>query len=950
MNGNWIWVKNAPSYENQHACFGTSFSVPCQDDPVTLQICAVTRYIAYLNGEEIGRGPIRSGKDELYFDTWSLDHLIREGENHLAVRVWDYGMSTYQTIYSAPGLIFQIQQNKQILAESDETVHAAIDTGHLPFVPKRNVNLGFTDYYDARNFDANWYTDPSGWQNWPNSVLVEKNVALTGRPIRNFNVSNAWPEHIVSIEQAKKGGQQLTINTRRAFFGDRRDADETIFSGFMGCEFESPADMDGRISFPNRTWNGLIGDFRIDDTVYPVSNTERDIELHLSKGRHFFLIQFSAKYDDLYCHLELLFPQPLTILAQDKEQHCFFTVGPTQRIIPVIDGYARVYGGLNEFNRMEEETPVHLALFACTDYEAFMTAAADSGLPLNWIDPAYVMEDSYLLSLARMDIPVTDETISSRYQGILWNNQHDAILPLPDQGDYIRMTVDFGDVYVGSFDFTVNAPAGTIIDVFCYENMYGREIDYTAGLSNGFRYICKDGWQRYRGMARIGARYALITIRNAKKEVRIRDFHIRHMTYPATKRGGFACDDFQLNRIYQMCCRTHELCLEDSFTDSPMYEQAFWIGDAQLSALTNAYVYGDYDLIRHVLKLSVTASANTPLFNALTPTDWNTNIPMWTMNWIIAISQYIEVTGDDTILDELYEKVKAVLLYYEGFVQEDGGFLIYSWNMLDWANLDIDNLCVVCGQQAILSWCYELGARFALEKGCPEEAAHFRNVRRKLLQYIDEKMWSDERKCFVDGWTPERGLSTTVSIQAHVFLCLYDAILDPEKKKIAEAYVNNPPAEFATVGSPFMLYYLYETMNKNGRSREVKDDICRRWGEMLHYDTTTCWEVFPGFFENGRTRSYCHAWSSTPAVFCLEYILGIKRAEKGWKKAIISVPDYAGNWCRGGVPTPYGTIRAYWERSEKVYHIWAPEEITIETDGLEDWNVIIHSQKDSFKM
>ena len=945
MKGNWIWVQNALSHENQHACFGTAFQAAPQDGPVTLSICAVTRYIAYLNGREIGRGPIRSGKDRLYYDVWSLDGEILTGENQLAVRVWDYGVSTYQTIASAPGLLFDITQNEQTLCCSDTSVRAAMDTGHLSFVPKRNVNLGFTDYYDARNFDGNWYETPGSWADWLPAVITDKSVELKKRPIRQFNTNFAWPEHIVSVEQAKKGGQQLTINTRRAFFGDRRDADETILSGFMGCEIDCPADMDGRISFPNRTWNGLIGDFRIDDIVYPVSNTERDIDLHLTKGRHFFLIQFSAKYDDLYCHLELLFPQPLTIVTQDSKGHQFFTVGPTQQIIPVIDGYARVYGGLNEFNRMESETPDHLQLFACNTLAAFMETHKATSLPLNWIAPEYVNEDAYLLSLARMDIPVTDEAITEKYQGILWNNGHDATFPVPDKGDFIRMTVDFGDVYVGSFEFTVNAPAGTIIDVFCYENMYGREIDYTAGLSNGFRYICKEGWQHYRGMARIGARYALITIRNASREVKIRDFHIRHMTYPATRRGGFACDNFQLNRIYQMCCRTHELCLEDSFTDSPMYEQAFWIGDAQLSALTNAYVYGDYDLIRHVLKLAVTSAQNTPLLNALTPTDWNTAIPMWTMNWVIAIAQYMEVTGDDTILTELYEDVKKLLYYYEGFVQPDGGFLIYAWNMLDWANLDIDNLCVVCGQQAILSWCYELGARYAESMGQPEDAARFRTVRQKLLSYIDEKMWDKDRQCFLDGWTPMRGLSTTASIQAHVFLCLYDAIIDPEKKKLAEQYIANPPAYFAKVGSPFMLYYLYETMNQTGRSKEVLDDICSRWGEMFHYDTTTCWEVFPGFFENGRTRSYCHAWSSTPAVFCLEYILGIKRADKGWKKAQIQVNDFAGNWCRGGVPTPYGTIRAYWERNEKTYHIWAPAQIEIETINMDDWNVVIHPQQ-----
>ena len=71
-----------------------------------------------------------------------------------------------------------------------------------------------------------------------------------------------------------------------------------------------------------------------------------------------------------------------------------------------------------------------------------------------------------------------------------------------------------------------------------------------------------------------------------------------------------------------MCRHTHELCMEDSFTDSPTYEQAFWLGDAQTSAVVNNFVFGEYEFVRHNLILGTTARNNTPMFNALTPTDW----------------------------------------------------------------------------------------------------------------------------------------------------------------------------------------------------------------------------------------------------------------------------------------------------------------------------------------
>ncbi|MDO5423206.1 MAG: hypothetical protein Q4F41_05725 [Eubacteriales bacterium] len=939
MKGKWIWLAQTEEWENQRGCFGALFVPKGTGEEMVLRISASTRYIVYINGEEIGRGPQRAGRTQWFLDTYALDGKVREGKNFLAVRVWSYGWSTYQSVHAPGGLIFEICQGGEVLAASDARVRAVLDAGHLSFMPKRNVNLGFTDYYDARKFDGMWMEKPETVETWPFAQEIPDVWGpLAARDIRPFTWKNQYPEHVAAVQQVKKGCQQITVNTRRAFFGARLDADETIFSGLLGFVFESPGRMEGTIGFPNRTWNGIIGDFRIDGKAYPVSNENRCIPVEVEKGEHVFLMQISGKYDDLYCHLELDFPEPLRVLSREGGER-FFTVGPTQRIVPVIDGFGKVYGGLEEFNRMEQETEEHRVLFNVCNVRELEKCAKELGIPFRWVEPRDVFEDAYLLSLARTERVVREEAVTDEMLGILWANDQDTVIRVPKVGDYRRVLVDFGDLYVGSFEFLLEAEEGTVVDVYCFENRYGGEIDYTIGLNNGFRYICRNGWQTYRCMVRMGARYAMITVRGGA--LRIRDFHLRHSTYAVSKKGEFACDDFLLNRIWEMCVHTHELCMEDSFTDCPTYEQAFWIGDAQLTALINAYVYGDYELIRHNLRLAVTAGENTKLLNALTPTDWNTSIPMWMMNWVISIAQYVELTGDEEIVKELYPAVRETLGYYEGFIQEDGGFLISAWNMMDWAALDIQNYGVVTGQQAILAWCYHLGAEFAEKCGCGEDAGHFEKVRRRLLEYIDRKMWDSERKWYLDGWSPEAGKAKTASIQTHVFLYLYEGILDEEKRRITEGYLVKTPEEFAKVGSPFMLYYLHECLLRLGRAGEVLRDIRERWGEMLHFDSTTCWEVFPGFYENSRTRSYCHSWSAAPAIFCLEQVMGVRRAEKGWRKIVAEVPRWAGAWCRGAVPTPFGVVRVCWEREEKWYRMWVPEEIQVELREMEGWKVEI---------
>lgn len=924
--GKWIWLKDEDRSrifkENTRGCFAVSFDVEDLQRDITLEICAVTKYMVYLNGTIVGRGPIRGAKGNFTYDSYSLLPLCREGENDLAIRVWNYGWSTYQSISDYPGLDFTVTQCGHILTESGETIRCKEDEGHMRYVPKRNANLGFGDYYDGRNDNLKWLSDSRMTENWQMAAVLPEDSTrqkVSVRPIRTFDSRNVYPKKLECIQDVKRGCWQLTLNTRRAFFGDRRDADETIFAGFIGGHFVSPKDMEGIISFPNRTWNGIIGSFRLGDGVYEVNNANRDIPVKVKAGEQFFLLQVSGKYDDLYCHMELKFPEKL--IGKD-----FFTVGPTEQIHQSLDGVSRIYGGLDEFNEMESYTDRHKRIWNSQNMEELLSC----GEEVHDLDEKDIYEDLYLLSLARTEQVVKEYAVQVKDCGILWNNQSVTVIDLPKVGDYRRILVDFGDVYVGQLAFTLKASEGTVLDIYGFENYYRKEIDYTIGLNNAVHYVASEGWQTYECMARMGLRYALITIRNAKSAVEIRDFHMHYETYALSGLGQFESSDMLLNRIFEMCRHTNRLCTEDCFTDSPTYEQSFWTGDAQLSSLINAWVFGDYEFDIHAQKLAVTAQDNTMMMNALTPTDWNTSIPMWMMNWVVSIFETEEVTGSAEHIEELYPYIYRVLDFYRQFITEEGGFLINAWNMIDWAAMDIGNHGVITAHQALLAYCYRIFGEYCKKTGRTEAAERFSDDSCRLLKYIDTYMWDKERKMYLDGWSPEKGNSTTVSIQTHVMMYLYQGIIGEEKKNIVAEYLLHPPAEFLQVGSPFMLYYLYNACVKSGRTRSIFEDIKKRWGDMIYFDSTTCWEVFPGFYENGRTRSYCHSWSATPAYYMLRYLSGICVLEKGFRRITFETCPIDLKWCRSSVPTPYGMISIDWVCEDGIYDVRMeiPEEIT----------------------
>lgn len=132
-----------------------------------------------------------------------------------------------------------------------------------------------------------------------------------------------------------------------------------------------------------------------------------------------------------------------------------------------------------------------------------------------------------------------------------------------------------------------------------------------------------------------------------------------------------------------------------------------------------------------------------------------------------------------------------------------------------------------------------------------------------------------------------------------------------------------------------MLYYYYQACMNLHCPQMVFRDIKDRWGEMLRFDSSTCWEVFPGFYENSRTRSYCHSWSATPAYFMLRYLLGIEMLEPGFRKIRFTPSPAKLKWCRGSIPTPYGSIHVSWSREQEktTVRMEVPDPIEIEPSG-----------------
>jgi len=257
--------------------------------------------------------------------------------------------------------------------------------------------------------------------------------------------------------------------------------------------------------------------------------------------------------------------------------------------------------------------------------------------------------------------------------------------------------------------------------------------------------------------------------------------------------------------------------------------------------------------------------------------------------------------------------------------------------------MDIGNEGVVTVQQGLLAHCFAFAAKLASTLGFEDDESYFTKRSEILLSYLDTKLWIADKNAYIDGWSEEKGYSKTISVQTHTILELYGLIRNEDRRNLVLEKLLGNNSDWLQPGSPFMLFYLFEVRHSFGYDQDIINDIRERWGMMLRYDSSTCWEVFPGFYENARTRSYCHSWSSAPGYIFIKYLLGLTPSGNGFEEMTLKIPETDLSWCEGSIPTPFGKIDVWWsmENGNKQFRAIVPEEIRITdcTDG--SWIITI---------
>ncbi|HWL51621.1 MAG TPA: hypothetical protein VNQ90_04255 [Chthoniobacteraceae bacterium] len=501
---------------------------------------------------------------------------------------------------------------------------------------------------------------------------------------------------------------------------------------------------------------------------------------------------------------------------------------------------------------------------------------------------------------------------------------------------------DLGRLWTGYPVAHLSGPAGTIVDLCYGEHLSGGRVDPAKARLNYFdRVILGDAPFSHRVTWPKCARYVQAVVHGGAAEIRL---EWERSAFPVERRGFFASSSPVLDHAVELSLHTVELCMEDSYLDTPWRERGAWLGDDLIKARAAYAYFGDYSLARRFLLHHARGQRSDGQMQGKYPGNITSHVSTWTLAYPPSLLEYSIESGDWGLARDLWENLVRLVGWLEAKFNA-GGLLeapptevsahVNRYNFIDWAPIDL--------RGANAAWnafgCHALlcSARIASALGRAAEAGRWNRLAEGLRDRFRACFWDGERGVFVNGVVEGRrtarwgchenilallyGLADADQ-QERIFERLqredlrkifvadendYDAELPGLGKiptvSLALSRYRWPEEKMVPLGTPYFAMYWLEALCRAGKMAEAQRFIEARWGELARQGATSVWETWD------QRQSLSHAWSCSPAVICARYFAGVRRLDdSGRRYAVLPAPGLLTRLrCR--VATRFGVIQ-----------------------------------------
>lgn len=468
------------------------------------------------------------------------------------------------------------------------------------------------------------------------------------------------------------------------------------------------------------------------------------------------------------------------------------------------------------------------------------------------------------------------------YNAWLSTRHLDLPIPLPqedgmtlsvDEGDGMYLLIDLGCETVGYFTVDVTVPHNCEMLIG-----YGEHIDdmrvRTRILDRQFaaRVKLKAGQNEFtHRFKRLGCRYLQLHI--ASRDVTLRYAGLLPVVYPVTYREELPLKDHMHRRIAEVCRRTLELCMHDHYEDTPWREQGLYAMDSMIQMLCGYVVFDNPEFVASSLRLLGLGIREDGLLELCAPARTELAIPSFTMTWLMALRNYLQVYDDVSLMQEMRPMIEKVLAAFAERVDAEGIIHRFpskeQWNFYEWTDgleghlREEDNGKLAdAPAQAFYILGLEAAAQISRRLG-DEEAALTYDTQRNRLKRAAERFWDGEMQAYIST------IGDGARAQYHELtqaLMICAGVTDAERAQQLLMRMTKPEdSGFIPVSSSCSLFKYMAFMEAKDKYEDfIWESILAIWEPIILSGSTSVWETSLGAWDFGGAGSMSHGWSAVP--------------------------------------------------------------------------------------
>jgi hypothetical protein len=465
------------------------------------------------------------------------------------------------------------------------------------------------------------------------------------------------------------------------------------------------------------------------------------------------------------------------------------------------------------------------------------------------------------------------------------------------------LTFELNEQIAGWPYFTVEAPAGTVIELLVHEaHLPGGPALINSHFHSWTRFICREGVNRFETFDFECCRWIQLHIRNTRGAVTVRDVGMRRRRFPWPNEPQVNCSDPAIQKLINASINTLHNSSQETIVDGMGRERQQYSGDGGHQIHAIYFTFGERRLPARFIRTYSQGMTQDGYFLDCWPaydrlarlmerqlqfTEWGPlldhgvgfNFDCW---------YYYLHTGDLVPLTEAYPRLLKFADYLKRIQTRDGLLPVEGLGVPTvWMDHQAYrrqrhkqcsfNLYAAAGMEhALATLCEAMG-----DEQNKHAAKNFGEVLRSAAV---KHFWDAERELFIVNrpWLGEEG-EARMCDRSLATAVLFDQCPNQRTRSAVEALAEAPST--MGVSYPANAGWRYWALAKGGRTDVALNDLRRRWATMLSVNLNNTiqedWRALP---DSSAQWSHC---AVVPLYFLFMSVAGIRPLAPGFTRCEI---------------------------------------------------------------